>query len=113
MELTATRRETLPEATTVAASRRMRSTARNTIAAARRMRSTAGAAAKALRALRPSDYFDALTATASVADMVTDIAVLVSFYRDGLTGFFVASLCTLLLAQCSFACLFCSEHTKP
>lgn len=68
--------------------------------------------ASRFRSVRASHVFDGLTAAASLADMVTDILVLVQFHRDGLTGFFASSLCTLGLAQLSFAFLFTMEHTK-
>jgi hypothetical protein len=54
---------------------------------------------------------DALTAAASLADMVTDVLVLREFYANGLTGFFAASTTILALAQCSFAFLFTAEYT--
>ena len=55
---------------------------------------------------------DAVTAAASLADMVTDLLVLREFYANGLHGFFSASLCILILAQLSFAFLFTVEHTN-
>lgn len=92
-------------------------------AMARRLRETVGPIstkvkagarlwASRFRSVRASHVFDAVTAAASLADMITDILVLIQFHRDGLTGFFAASLCTLGLAQLSFAFLFTMEHTK-
>ena len=54
---------------------------------------------------------DALTAAASMADMVTDVLVLGQFFQAGMTPFFVASLCVLVLAQASFTLLFVAERT--
>ena len=53
-----------------------------------------------------SRIFDVLTAVASLADQITDVLVLIQFSNDGLTGFFTASLCALVLAQLGFALLF-------
>ena len=55
---------------------------------------------------------DALTAAASLADMVTDLLVLREFYVNGLHSYFATSLSILVLAQLSFAFLFTVEHTN-
>ena len=50
--------------------------------------------------------YDILTIVISIADVVTDIIVLISFYEKGRSTFFALSLAILILAQCSYSMAF-------
>eukprot|EP01084_Bolivina_argentea_P204295 348860_1 len=50
--------------------------------------------------------YDVLTILISVADVITDIIVLVGFYMKGRMTFFTISLIILILAQCSYPIAF-------
>ena len=56
--------------------------------------------------------YDILTIVISIADIVTDVIVLVSFYNDGRTAFFAISLVILIIAQMCYAVLFIWRY-KP
>ena len=50
--------------------------------------------------------YDTLTILISIADVTTDIIVLISFYNQGRISFFVISLIILSLAQLAYSTLF-------
>ena len=50
--------------------------------------------------------YDFLTICISIADVVTDIIVLIDFYNKGRMVFFAISLAILILAQCSYSIAF-------
>ena len=47
--------------------------------------------------------YDVLTIIISMADVATDIVVLVDFYNKERTAFFGISLAILIMAQCSYS----------
>ena len=51
-------------------------------------------------------FYDGLTIFISIADVATDIMVLISYYNDDRTAFFVISLVILLLAQFGYVMVF-------
>ena len=53
-----------------------------------------------------SVLYDTVTVLISIADVVTDVVVLLSFYEQERTVFFVISLVTLCLAQCAYVTAF-------
>ena len=50
--------------------------------------------------------YDILTILISIADIATDIIVLISFYNQARTAFFAISLVILIIAQMCYAVLF-------
>ena len=50
--------------------------------------------------------YDLLTILISIADVTTDIIVLIDFYNKGRMTFFGISLTILILAQCSYSIAF-------
>lgn len=56
--------------------------------------------------------YDILTIFISIADIVTDVIVLISFYNKERTAFFAISLVILIIAQLCYAVLFIWRY-KP
>ena len=50
--------------------------------------------------------YDTITILISIADVTTDIIVLISFYNQGRISYFVISLIILILAQLAYSILF-------
>ena len=50
--------------------------------------------------------YDILTILISIADVTTDIIVLIGFYNSDRMTFFTISLIILILAQCSYSMAF-------
>eukprot|EP01084_Bolivina_argentea_P202464 345925_1 len=50
--------------------------------------------------------YDIITIIISIADIVTDVIVLMSFYYKDRSIFFIISLCILCIAQCAYAVAF-------
>jgi hypothetical protein len=57
--------------------------------------------------------FDAMTASVSMADIVTDVLVGVEFYVGGHMGFFYSSLAIFVVAQLSYAFMFAASYAPP
>ena len=50
--------------------------------------------------------YDVLTIFISIADVVTDVIVLIDFYNKDRMAFFIISIIILILAQCSYSIAF-------
>ena len=57
-------------------------------------------------------WYDIIASIISLLDLVTDVLVMINFYKNGHFGFFNASLCILLFAQIAYVSAFIAKFSS-